>query len=424
MYLQRSAHAVYYSRIPVPRKWHRIGFPHAVRISLRTKSRPEALKLNARVTHAVLDLFEKDSTFISMDAFNQAIDAVRLAPPELICSTLEASTSNTSRKTDRKGTGKKRQASSTILIQEFIRHKRSERSCSERYLAQLNARLKPFGSYFDDFGLKNLGPKQAIGYRDDLLARTNWTPKTLNEHVSVARQFTAWCESMEYIRRNPFARLRLKVADERQDIDQRVIWTGTQLDELFKAKPFQGAGGLENRLIASLQLKMGLRPSEACQIRCDNVAYDEPSNIWYLIITDTGPQQHLKTPSSKRNLPLPESILDLEFFDYLRDRKKGRHKQLFSTSPTGKYNDWSRNFTTRLNRYIRKYVTPSPKGESPTAYSFRHTFADALNRKNVPEHIAAYLLGHKHEQITYGRYGSAPSLKRLQNILNHREKSP
>lgn len=420
MYLQRSSHAVYYSRIPVPRKWHRSGFPHTVRISLRTKSRSEALRLNARVTHAVLELFEKDSTFESIDAFNQAIDAVRLAPPELTSSAPALSLSSRSPKASQRSNRNKRQASA-ILLQEFIKHKNAEGSCTERYLAQLFNRLKPFGVYLDQFVLKGFGPKQAVGYRDDLVARTNWAPKTVNEHVSVARQFIAWCESMEYITRNPFARLRLKVADDRKDIDQRIIWTGTQLDELFKAKPFQGLGGLENRLIASLQLKMGLRPSEACQIRCDDVAYDEAHNIWYLIITDAGPQQHLKTPASKRNLPLPKSILDMGFLEYLKDRKQEKHHQLFSTSPTGKYNDWSRNFTTRLNRYIRTYVTPSIKGRSPTSYSFRHTFADALNRKSVPEHIAAHLLGHKHEQITYGRYGSAPSLKRLQTILDRLE---
>ncbi|HLV78495.1 MAG TPA: hypothetical protein VKY53_11270, partial [Marinobacter sp.] len=343
MYLQRSSHAVYYSRIPVPRKWHRAGFPHAIRISLRTKLRPEALKLNARVTHAVLDLFENDATFKSIDAFNQAIDAVRLAPPELPSSAPAASAASPSRKTDRNGSVRKRKASSAVLIQEFIKHKRAERSCSERYLAQLNTRLKPFGSYLDDVGLKNLGPKQAIGYRDDLLARTNWAPKTVNEHISVARQFTGWCESMEYIKRNPFARLRLKVTDGRKDIDLRVIWTATQLGELFKAKPFLGPTGVENRLIASLQLKMGLRPSEACQLRCDDVVHDKSKDIWFLVITDEGPHQHLKTPSSKRNLPLPNTILELGFLDYVQARKKGRHKQLFSTSPTGKYHDWSRN---------------------------------------------------------------------------------
>ncbi len=418
MYLQRSSHAVYYSRIPVPRKWHRAGFPHAVRISLRTKFRPDALKLNARVTHAVLELFEKDAIFESLDAFNRAIDAVRLAPPELPSSAPAASAASPSRKTDQKGIGKKRQGSSAILIQEFLKHKRSERSCSERYLAQLNTRLKPFGAYLDVVGLKSLGPKQAIAYRDDLIARTSWSAKTVNEYVSVARQFTAWCESMEYIKRNPFARLRLKVADGRSDLDQRVIWTVTQLDELFKAKPFLGPKGVENRLIASLQLKMGLRPSEACQLRCEDVVHDKSKDIWYLVITDEGPQQHLKTPSSKRNLPLPEALKELGFLDYLQGRKKEGHKQLFSTSPTGKYHDWSRNFTQRLNRYIRTYVTASPRGDLPTAYSFRHSFADCLNKKNVPEHIAAYLLGHKHDQITYGRYGSAPGLTRLKKILD------
>ncbi|WP_372995754.1 tyrosine-type recombinase/integrase [Marinobacter sp.] len=420
MYLQRSSHAVYYSRIPVPRKWHRSGFPHTVRISLRTKSRSEALKLNARVTHAVLELFEKDSTFRSIEVFNQAIDAVRIAPPLFIPSAPVLSPASRSSKASQRSTRNKRQTSA-ILIQEFIKHKKAEGSCTERYLAQLFNRLKPFGVYLDQFGMKGFGPKQAVGYRDDLVARTNWAPKTVNEHVSVARQFIAWCESMEYITRNPFARLRLKVADDRKDIDQRVIWTGAQLEELFNAKPFQGVSGLENRLIASLQLKMGLRPSEACQIRCEDVAYDEAHKIWYLKVTDAGPQQHLKTLASKRNLPLPNSILDIGFLKYLKDRKQEKHHQLFSTSPTGKYNDWSRNFTTRLNRYIRTYVTPSTKGRSPTSYSFRHTFADALNRKSVPEHIAAHLLGHKHEQITYGRYGSAPSLKRLKTILDRLE---
>ena len=38
-----------------------------------------------------------------------------------------------------------------------------------------------------------------------------------------------------------------------------------------------------------------------------------------------------------------------------------------------------------------------------TPLSLRHTFTDKLKRENVEEHVVSEIVGHKHQNMTYGR---------------------
>jgi integrase len=56
-------------------------------------------------------------------------------------------------------------------------------------------------------------------------------------------------------------------------------------------------------------------------------------------------------------------------------------------------------------------IDPTPRWK--TFYSFRHTVSKRLKDLDVPEVMAAELLGHKHPQITYGLYGAKSDPKRI-----------
>ena len=53
-----------------------------------------------------------------------------------------------------------------------------------------------------------------------------------------------------------------------------------------------------------------------------------------------------------------------------------------------------------------------------TAYSFRHTFTDELKRANVEEHVISEIVGHKHQNMTYGRYEKRLEPEQLVEAVN------
>uniref|UniRef100_UPI0011B819CD tyrosine-type recombinase/integrase n=1 Tax=Vibrio kanaloae TaxID=170673 RepID=UPI0011B819CD len=55
----------------------------------------------------------------------------------------------------------------------------------------------------------------------------------------------------------------------------------------------------------------------------------------------------------------------------------------------------------------------------PTAYSFRHTFIDELKRSGVPEHIVSQIVGHRHNSMTFGHYGSVLEPEHLRDAVNN-----
>ncbi|MGQ7301134.1 hypothetical protein ACUN8V_14140 [Marinobacter nauticus] len=79
MYLQRNGFGVYYTRIPLAKNARDKGFPHTVRISLKTKCRKTANERNAVVSIHVLEFLKKESSFRSREVFDRDIKALRSA---------------------------------------------------------------------------------------------------------------------------------------------------------------------------------------------------------------------------------------------------------------------------------------------------------------------------------------------------------
>ncbi len=423
MYLHRSNFSTYYTRVALPQNRRAAGFPHSVKISLRTKDRRTAIKRNLYVSSALIQLFDSDSTFESLSTFQHAVSRVRecLGETNLVTPavpTVEPNSKTSLDKLPEKAVSPpvavKRYKDASGLIKDFIAFKKRSRVGSI-YLRQLRTRLTPLAAFIGDRNIRYLKPTDAIEYQEELLER-EWKPKTVKEYLAVASQFLGWCKRMKYASDNPFENIRLIEPDSRADHEQRGTWSKSQLSALFSHRSFSARGSSEDLWIPLLLLYSGLRPSEACQLRVSDIQFSEQYDLWFVNVTDEGPQQRLKTPSAKRKVPLHPELCALGFLDYVKQQRQMKRTQLFRCTPTGKGNDWSRNFTTRFNRFLTKRMGWSEKGRA-TAYSFRHTFADELKQTGVDERIAAEIMGHSTAGITFTRYGKPSSLgKKLEQI--------
>ncbi|WFE75902.1 tyrosine-type recombinase/integrase [Roseinatronobacter sp. S2] len=141
-----------------------------------------------------------------------------------------------------------------------------------------------------------------------------------------------------------------------------------------------------------VMVNTGARPSEIHGLHADDIHLNAP--IPFIDINDKN--RTLKTEASKRQIPLWGVALEA-----MRRRPDG--------FPTYRGRDkWS----TDTNRIIRQAgLFPSPDHR---AYSLRHSFEDRMTAQEIPERIAADMMGHT---IRRERYGKGASLEKKLEVI-------
>lgn len=125
-------------------------------------------------------------------------------------------------------------------------------------------------------------------------------------------------------------------------------------------------------------------------------------------------QKRLKTASSARKVPVPDTLLALGFMAFVGDRRKLGHNRLFREVECGADGYYSHNFSKWWGRYTRK-VGAHQKGTS--FHSFRHNFKDAIAASEAPESVTKALMGHSDRSV-HASYGSGPNLERMKHVID------
>ena len=116
------------------------------------------------------------------------------------------------------------------------------------------------------------------------------------------------------------------------------------------------------------------------------------------------PDKHLKTLSSRRIVPIHNTLLDLGFVEFIEllKKKDPSRERLFQELKIseGSYN---KNVSTFFNnRYLPNLGLKTNK---KNFHSFRHTVSDHLKQKGIEPHFVNELLGHSSGNIDLDRYG-------------------
>lgn len=427
MYLQRNGFGVYYTRIPLSKNARDNGFPHTVRISLKTKCRKTASERNAVVSIHVLEFLKRESSFSSREIFDRDIRTLRTALHGFFEGTVAFLPSDSIRSENQLLSAFEKAAPTDTrtkpssykdfawLIRAYMRDKKKT-AVTKKYLQQVEGRLAPLRGFFNGRNPKTLKLTDGMKYQQHLV-ENDWRPKTVREYMSVARQLCDWCVRMEYLRRNPFDGVKPILTENKAAHEQREIWTESQLEALLSQKSFSDRGSFDDMWIPLIILHTGLRPGEVCQLRVSDLRQCSDTGIWYFHVSDEGPKQKIKTPNARRDVPVNQALIDRGFLDYARRRKQERKTQLFNCTATGKDDDWSRNFTQRFNRFLGNRLGYE-SGNRPGAYSLRHTFINALKQSDRPEHVVADIVGHSKRSITFDRYGKPTGLSKKAAVIN------
>lgn len=457
-YLLKNRNGNYYTRVSFPQELKLLGCPRELRISLFTKDRAMAMLRNLVAAHGIKLLMENfrvnEELKKRMAEKRLLIRVQEMMEPELEslrerfrqselarikveneAAVLQANLDDemgkrtefiakarsvaTRVKTEREVTeklqtqltGVQQHRTLAQLQIEFINRKEAE-GITMRSVQQLRTRINTFVMFTGEEHLAhNLRFKDADEFLRELSIRQGLKEKTCREYKAACSQMFAYAVKMEYAPKNPFEQITVKsgAATPRQR------WEHIQLKTLFSSANFtqHSYNNVDDFWIPLVLLHTGARPAEICQLQTSDVVFQD--GILCVRITEDGDNQSIKTGNAKRLVPVHNKLIELGFQQFVDMRIRQGMKQLFSCKPTGKYNEWAKNFERRFDRYLASLGFVA--GQRPTAYSFRHTVVDELQRLDISEHVVADLVGHSKKGFTYRHYGKATQLQRLKEVI-------
>jgi integrase len=230
---------------------------------------------------------------------------------------------------------------------------------------------------------------------------------------------------------------RVKKTTRNRDLTQSA--KPQRIEALFNLPCMTGCAGAEaqfepgslifhgsNYFVPQLLYYLGGRREEFCALRVEEVVLDAFNP--HILVEDNA-YRDLKTPASKRALPIPPETMRLGFGEYKLEIEKLGYDLLFpelrwkgSTAPLG--DRFYKNFTAGLE--LIRAAVPSGgndgngKNDDKQDFTFRQlrkAFGATLKKKGVNTETRSDLLGHVGDSVNSETYADATELMRMREIM-------
>ena len=263
------------------------------------------------------------------------------------------------------------------LIKEFQDYLLMERGLSENSIFSYSYDLKKFQSYL----VRN--KKDFLEVKTEDISnflkeqrKKKISSRSLARAVAALRQFYRYLKEENRLENNPVD--KIQTPEVKKSLPDYL--TLAEINDLFSNIREDDSYELRDKAIFELLYSSGLRISEACNLRMDDVDLDN----MFLTIRGKGGRERL-VPFGAKSLAIlrkylesaRDEILKERFSDYLFISKKG-------------------DFLNRKSvwRLLKKYLARTKIKKDITPHTFRHSFATHLIENNADLRSVQELLGH------------------------------
>jgi len=325
------------------------------------------------------------------------------------------------------------------LFDKYQKEKLRSKSWTIKTSAQANDNFKMLIDLLGDLSVSQIDKQLALGTKETLqklpsnakkkrqyrdksiqeLARLSipscdlMSVKTINIKLSTYAEVFNWAVTHGLADTNPFKGVQIK--DKRNVQGLRLPFSVADLNKLFSADPIAKAKKPHHYWLPVMGLYTGARINELCQIYLDDIK--QIDGIWCLQVTDSRPDQSLKTNSSKRLIPLHQDLIELGILDFTQRQRQLGQTRLFSELAFNGQK-YSHEASKWFGRIKSKVLTEDESKK--TFHSFRHSFTDNLVNTNNwgADPAIKTLLGHRNSDITTGLYGTGSTIGKLKNVID------
>ncbi len=242
--------------------------------------------------------------------------------------------------------------------------------------------------------------RKAVQHWVNRAAEAGLARATIQRALSDLRQYWAYLNSIEVVPDDvlPFEKLAVPRIGKPETGDRRRAFEPVEVVDLLKAAADQG----DQTLCDLIELAMwtGCRIEELCALPTANVNLVEN----FISIEDS------KTEAGWRQVPIHKELMPL----IQRLCERSTDGFVLCGLKENKYGDRSNAVGKRFGRLKKT----KGFGAAFVFHSIRKTVATMLENANVPENIAADILGHEKDTMTYGLYSAGSSLALKKEALS------
>ena len=263
-------------------------------------------------------------------------------------------------------------------------------------------------------------------------------PITINDKIGTVSLFFEWAKTRDSSVANPVADLRIQRSKSKRKGKKRQPWTIDELNRMFAAPIYTGCrserhwqerGTVLLRHSAKywvplVALFSGMRLGEIIQFQVADIK--RLDGIDYFDVTpvaidradgeadDEEEEKSLKTASSRRGIPIHQTLFDLGFGDFLDFRRASGEKRLFPEIEKAKDDgSWSKQFSKHFKRF-REFAGVTRAGVK--FHSLRHNVEDALRNADVRKEVRDAVQGHGENGVSR-EYGSGYYVRTLNEAV-------
>jgi len=213
--------------------------------------------------------------------------------------------------------------------------------------------------------------------------------------VQAVQRCWNWLLEVEYIKRSPFAKIKLPKLGKRKR-----IFTRAEFARLLRA------ARIDFRAFLIAMRESGARPQEVRVMRWDQIfaadaqlKFDDALGLGrcYFLFAEYKARERRNDPDEPRLIPISRRFGRM--LQRLAKRCKDRKSEVFQTQRGRAWTKESvRLRMQRLRRRLKFGV--DQRGEQLVAYSIRHTTGTTMTVAGVPEKIIAQIFGHSNTRTT------------------------
>nr|WP_145142005.1 site-specific integrase [Pseudomonas duriflava] len=241
---------------------------------------------------------------------------------------------------------------------------------------------------------------------------------TVNNRLRKVSAFFNWCMQNKYITENPLKGIKVMVAVSAKEA--RHSFTPADLNILLDLQALrkESLKHVWRFWLVLLGRTTGARMEELCQLHADDITTIQGSAC--IRISDTHADQKVKTPSSRRIIPIHPQMIRLGFLEYVHRAAPDGVSRIFPEliAVRGQLGHAPSKW---FGRYKQKQGITDPR---KVFHSFRHTFIDDLREAGVQDSVIKRLVGHEDGSVTFGLYGSREPIKAMADAINSIDVTP
>ncbi len=305
----------------------------------------------------------------------------------------------------------------SILLSELVRRYVKDMYTTGRWREGKAARsregiLRRFIGAVGDRPADDLTRETVRIWRDEKAKQ--WKPGTLTTNLKKLGALFNWAEAEGLVARNPTKKLTLPTTEAARDARAPFTWDQLKdtmgqrwLDKVHTSRPF--SHGPARYWVGLLLMATGARPEEICQLWLEDIEEAEGRLVIHI---HEGEGRELKTPTSRRRVPVHTAVVEAGFGEYVTRLRAEGEPRLFPQWRRTRGSTLSSKWAQYFADYLRNACGFGPETRL-VPYSLRHTVRQLLSEREVPEDVIRDILGHSAQGLTMGVYGGAASIQRM-----------